>query len=320
MAVTQNNYTGNGSTVLYSFSFPYLEATDIRVSVNGVDTSDFTLANATTVQFNTAPANGASIRIYRLSDDSQLAATFYPGSAIRSQDLNENFQQTLYKIQEVNNYALQDSGNITLQAAYTFVYAPSGPTPVNNSHLVTKAYVDSRAMSTSVPDGNRGDITVSGGSVVWTLNNGTVTTAKILDGAVTPAKLSTSYLDAGTAATTYAPLASPTLTGQPYVNGSYRGNTVTVPALNIDCSAGNYFIKAISGASTFTISNIPASRAYSFTLELTVTSGAVTWFSGVEWPSSTAPTLATGKTHLLTFVTDDGGTRWRGASLLNYTT
>lgn len=103
------------------------------------------------------------------------------------------------------------------------------------------------------------------------------------------------------------------------IAGTYAQTVVAVAALNIDCSTGNYFTKTINGASTFTVSNIPASRAYAFTLELTHTSGTITWFSGVEWPGGTAPTLTTGKTHLFLFVTDDGGTRWRASSLINYT-
>jgi hypothetical protein len=105
MATTQNTYTGNGSTVLYSFTFPYLENTAIKVSLNGVITTAYTLANATTIQFTTAPANGAAIRIFRVTDDATLAATFYPGSSIRSQDLNENFTQNLYVTQESNRDA-----------------------------------------------------------------------------------------------------------------------------------------------------------------------------------------------------------------------
>jgi len=104
------------------------------------------------------------------------------------------------------------------------------------------------------------------------------------------------------------------------VNGSYAGNIVAVSALAIDCSAGNYFTKTISANSTFTFGTVPSSRAYSFVLELTHTSGNVTWPTSVAWPASTAPTLTTGKTHLFVFVTDDGGTRWRGASLVDYTT
>jgi hypothetical protein len=109
MAITENEYTGNGSTVLYSFTFPYLEVTDIKVSLNGTVTTAYTLANATTVQFNTAPANGVAIRLYRQTDDENLAATFFPGSAIRAKDLNDNFTQNLYVTQESN----RDAGDAT---------------------------------------------------------------------------------------------------------------------------------------------------------------------------------------------------------------
>ena len=56
MAVTESTYTGNGSTTNYSFTFPYLKTTDIKASINGTATTAFGFANATTVQFNTAPA------------------------------------------------------------------------------------------------------------------------------------------------------------------------------------------------------------------------------------------------------------------------
>lgn len=103
------------------------------------------------------------------------------------------------------------------------------------------------------------------------------------------------------------------------LNGNYASNIVAVAALDINCSAGNYFTKTINANSTFTFSNAPSSRSFSFTLELTHTSGTVTWPAAVKWPGDTAPTLTTGKTHLFMFVTDDAGTRWRGASLTNYT-
>jgi len=41
MAVTQNTYTGDGTTVLFSFTFPYLETTDIKVSLNGTVTQRY---------------------------------------------------------------------------------------------------------------------------------------------------------------------------------------------------------------------------------------------------------------------------------------
>ena len=96
------------------------------------------------------------------------------------------------------------------------------------------------------------------------------------------------------------------------------GGITAVAALDIDCSTANYFTKTINANSTFTFSNVPSSGAYSFTLELTHTSGTVTWPTSVKWNADTPPTLTAGKTHLFMFVTDDGGTRFRGAALVDY--
>lgn len=103
------------------------------------------------------------------------------------------------------------------------------------------------------------------------------------------------------------------------VDGPYKQAAEAVSALDIDLSTGNYFTKTISGNSTFTFSNPPSSGTVgSFTLELTHSSGTVTWPTSVKFPADTAPTLTTGKTHLFVFITDDGGTRYRGAALVDY--
>ena len=102
------------------------------------------------------------------------------------------------------------------------------------------------------------------------------------------------------------------------LTGPYKENITAMGALEVDCSTGNYFTKTISGNSTFTFANVPTGCAYAFTLELTHSSGTVTWPSSVKFPADTAPTLTTGKTHLFMFITDDGGTRFRGSSLVDY--
>jgi hypothetical protein len=124
----------------------------------------------------------------------------------------------------------------------------------------------------------------------------------------------------GTQTLTNKTLTAPESTGAVYDNGSVRGNITAVAALDIDCTAGNFFTKTIAGNSTFTFSSPPSSRAYAFTLELTHTSGTVTWPAAVQWPGGTAPSLTNAKTSLFVFVTDDGGTRWRGVANTNYTT
>lgn len=122
--IIENNYVGDGSTVLYSFTFPYISKEDIYVSVDGIPTTQYTLANATTIEFDVAPANGAAILIYRDTQVEDIDNVFYPGSAIRARDLNDNFTQTLYVLQEADAYtaeavAIAEASKTQSQAAET---------------------------------------------------------------------------------------------------------------------------------------------------------------------------------------------------------
>ena len=104
------------------------------------------------------------------------------------------------------------------------------------------------------------------------------------------------------------------------VTGGYTENIVAVSGTAVDCATGSYFTKTITGATTFTFTNVPSGVAYAFTFEVTLNgSNAITWPSSVKWPADTAPTITDGKTQVFVFLTDDGGTRWRGSSLVDYT-
>ena len=103
------------------------------------------------------------------------------------------------------------------------------------------------------------------------------------------------------------------------VTGPYSANITSMGANDVDCSAGNYFTKTITGATTFTFSNPPSSVAYSFTMEVTLNgSNAITWPAAVKWNGDSAPSITDAKTQLFMFITDDGGTRWRGSALVDY--
>jgi hypothetical protein len=100
-------------------------------------------------------------------------------------------------------------------------------------------------------------------------------------------------------------------------NETYAALSGTSPAVN--CHNGNSFSLVLSGNTTFTFTNPPASgTAYSFSIEIIQNSGAsgytVTWPSSVDWPAATAPTLtATASAKdIFVFTTRDGGTNWYG--------
>lgn len=143
MATTQNLYTGNGSTTNYSFTFEYISQEDVKASLNGTATTAFTLANATTVAFNTAPANGDNIIIFRDTANETTSAIFFAGSAIKGEDLNANFEQVLYVAQETENNALNTlGGTMSGQLNMGNQKIVSLATPTAATDASTKGYVD----------------------------------------------------------------------------------------------------------------------------------------------------------------------------------
>jgi hypothetical protein len=148
MATTEQLYTGNGTTTLFTFPFEYITKDDVKVSLDGVDTTAYTYANATTIQMNTAPAGAVQLRIYRQTNVDDLKATFFSGSAIRAQDLNDNFLQSNYAVQEIKNRFLDRTGD-TMSGELdmgTNKIVNVG-TPTASADAATKAYVDGVAIA-----------------------------------------------------------------------------------------------------------------------------------------------------------------------------
>lgn len=227
MAVTENTYTGNGSTVLYSFTFPYLETTDIKVSLNGVNTTAYTLANATTVQFNSAPANGVAIRIFRETDDTTLVAQFYPGSAIRAQDLNDNYTQSLYVAQETRRDSFAASANVTQGVQDAALALSNSQTAINTANAASSTA--STALSTANSAATTATAASTAATNATTTANSAVTTA---NNAVTTAN----------SAVTTANTANTNATNA--VNTANTANNTSNQALNLVSSIVDYTIIA----------------------------------------------------------------------------
>ena len=223
MAITENTYTGNGTTTSYSFSFPYIKKEDVKVTLDTIGTTAFTInANTPTqVDFNTAPGNNVVIRIYRETDTASTSSTFFPGSAIRAQDLNKNFEQSLFigqeeanKIQDVISGGIADGSVTTAKIATGAVTADKlAPGVIDVADgSITEAKLSNNAVTTNkVADGAVTTNKVANDAVTEAkLANNAVTTTKLNNGAVTTAKLDTSVTNLFN---DYLPLAGETMVG-----------------------------------------------------------------------------------------------------------
>ncbi len=203
MATTENNYTGNGIKTSYLFSFPYIKKEDVRVTLNTLGSTDFTIQDNTPTQidFNTAPGSGVAIRIFRVTDTTATSATFFPGSSIRAQDLNKNFEQSLYigqedenKIQDVISGGIADGSITTAKIADDAVtaakLAPDVAFPPADGSITTAKLVDANVTTAKIADANVTTAKIADANVTTDkINDSAVTTAKIADYAVVQTQL-----------------------------------------------------------------------------------------------------------------------------------
>lgn len=108
------NLTGDGTTKTFYFTFPFFGVNDIHVKVNNVaqSTDDYTLTPTQTpndadteytggsIEFTAAPANGATITIYR-EIDLVRHIDYQPTEKPLSHQLNQDFNQCIGALREL---------------------------------------------------------------------------------------------------------------------------------------------------------------------------------------------------------------------------
>ena len=149
MAVTEKKETGTGSLNSFPFQFKYLKREDVKASLNDtlIDPTKYEFSNATTIAFKAidvatelqetsgAPKDGVAVRIFRQTDVDDPVATFFSGSSIRAQDLNDNFLQVVYRSQEDENNNWNNNTE-TIKSDETWAS--------NDTTIATTAAVDAR--------------------------------------------------------------------------------------------------------------------------------------------------------------------------------
>ena len=170
----QTIQAGNGTKTQFSFDFPYIFKSEIHVYFWNVTTKEYdeklttdatypwqiTDANPTIVEFTgtappapTAPTDPGeptvdNVKIRRITKVDDIRALFNPGSAIRSNDLNSNFEQLRYAIQESNCQGITDEVDQYLKDYYwdrydNTLYA-ADTWVSNDTKIATTAALDAR--------------------------------------------------------------------------------------------------------------------------------------------------------------------------------
>ena len=204
---TESNYTqsvsGNRD---FNVGFPFLSTADIKVQQNGTTktlSNDYTIVQSganTTVNFNTAPADNDTIRLFRDTDIDAIEATYAAGSSIRASDLNTNNTQLLYAAQEFGtlktdnsiSFSLGNKGDIQINSSTDYVInnnavelAMMTDNSVGTSELVNDSVTDDKMANNAIATASLKDNAVT----IAKMADNSVGTSEIVNNAVTRAKV-----------------------------------------------------------------------------------------------------------------------------------
>ena len=204
---TEHFYTGDGTTTDFTVSFTYLKDADVKATLDHVSTTAYTLPNAGILRFNTAPASGVAIRVYRDTDVDAARFVLAAGSSVKSNELNENYDQLLFADQEmvdefgISNQAvstpkLRDGAVMEAKIADEQVTTNKiGPDAVTNAKLADNSVAIEQMQDNSVSTAELVDASVTNAKLadnsvsLSKMQDNSVDTPEIIDAAVTNAKL-----------------------------------------------------------------------------------------------------------------------------------
>jgi hypothetical protein len=288
MAITQNTFNGDGSNLgPFSFTFKWLEPTDIKVTVSGVLKTAGTHYNLQSLNYATksggqvlftagnAPAVGTgNIVVYRQTDDSDLSATFNSGSAIRAQDLNDNFIQGLYVTQESSNNAA--TATSTANTALT-----------NSNTAISTA---NSAVSTANTASSNASAAVSTANTASSNASAAVSTANTASSNATTA-VNTANAATATANSAASDAATAISTANSAVSTANTASTAATNAVNTANSASSAASSAVSTANTAS-SNASAAVSTANTASSSATSAVNTANSALSTANAAASAVA----------------------------
>jgi hypothetical protein len=303
MSYATVSYTGNGSNQNFNIPFPYIDRSDIVVTVGGVvrvlDTH-YSFSNSTTINILTAPGAGVPVQIKRETNINTVAVEFSDKAILISEALNTNAEQTLYVSQELYDASEDiigavDAANTAVDAANTAAVTANNAAATANAAAAT---IGDKANS-----GDNSDITSLSACTTIT---GLTTPLSIAQGGTGAGDLNALAKEASTQ-TIWIPAGAMTpRTSNGCASGAVETatNKVMIKTLDFDAAAIEYAQFSISMPKGWNEGTVTAEFIWSHA-ETTTNFGVVWGIQGVAVSNDDALDVAFGTA---VTVTDTGGT------------
>ncbi|QMP84068.1 tail fiber protein [Pseudomonas phage phiB1_1] len=118
--IVEDNHTGDGVTRVYGLTWPYLDKSEVFVSVDGANVPYNWLAGSdSSLQLINAPAVGAKISVYRNTRAFVPLHKFSVGVPFLPRYVDENAEQLLYALQE----GISGFGEVSEESAQALLVA-----------------------------------------------------------------------------------------------------------------------------------------------------------------------------------------------------
>lgn len=164
MALSYVNYPADGSTKQFAVTFGYLSRSHVFVFVDNNLTA-FKWVSGTNIEIDPAPADGAEVRIQRLTDKVNRITDFSDGQTLLAEDLDAAALQNFYLAQEMLdgivdgvlqgdvliNVPLVSGDPLTLQSVQGFIDEASRNSPVIET-LLSDVGANTLAIAQEVAD------------------------------------------------------------------------------------------------------------------------------------------------------------------------
>ena len=280
MATTTQSFTGTGSQTQFTIAFPYRTAADVKATIDAALTTAFSISGST-VTFNTAPANGAAVIIYRRTSNDTIEADFQSGSALRAVDLNNNFEQVLFVTQESSDL----SDTATTNASTAVTNAANAVTTSNTANTnSTNAVATANTASTNATNAVNTANTASTNATAALNNSRESDGSGGFTSAITKANTAiTTANSASSTATTASTNASSAVT---------TANTASTNATNAVSTANTASTNASTALSTANSATTTANTALTNSRESDGSGGFTTAISKANTAVSTANTAS----------------------------